>query len=409
MAEGRQYATPVLRLAAALLATAALAAAPTAAAVTGPLRTLVIPVTWGPEPLTEAEVQALVDRAAAFLATASYGRMTLAATVMPWQRAFNSAPDCRSGDAVGDAARTAAASAGVAPNGFARRVYLLPFDAASCNAEMPFAYAVRRDVTLVGLFEPMSLVHELGHTLALGHAKARVCSRVCVAEEYGDPWDVMAFGSGDFNPFEKAIAGWLGEPTVVRADGDYVLDQFELPSALPQALVVPTGRGELWIDHREPLGNDASLPPAAFGGIEVRQRLPAILSSGLGLHPTLLLAGPNETFELPGTFSAAVVGRSGTTVQVRFRWLDRTPPASARIGRPARRPDGLRLRWHAAFDADSGVDHYDVFLDGTRVATTANTRETVSIPRIGPHTLRVVAIDRAGNRGLAAARRFVLR
>jgi len=398
----------VRRLAGALLATAALAVAPPAAAVTGPLRTLVVPVTWGPQPLTDAEVQALVDRAGAFLATASYGRMTLAATVAPWQRAFTSAPDCLSGDGVGDAARAAAASAGYAPNGYARRVFLLPFDPGTCRSAGPLAYTVRRDVTLVGLFNPLSLAHELGHTLGLGHARERTCASACVDEEYGDPYDAMALGSGDFNPFEKWTAGWLDGITVVGADGDYVVDQFELPSSLPQALAIPTARGEYWVDYRRPLGNDAALPAAAFAGFEVRLRLPALLSSSLSLHPTLLLSRPATRFSAPDVFSLALVRTEETRAVVRFRWLDRTRPAEAALRRPFVGRDGLRLGWEPARDEDSGVDHYDVFLDGRRVGTTTATRETVARPRRGPHTLRVVAVDRAGNRGRAATRRFVL-
>lgn len=194
----------------------------------------------------------------------------------------------------------------------------------------------------------------------------------------------------------------------MRADGDYVVDQFELPSSLPQALAIPTAHGEYWVDYRRPLGNDAALPAAAFAGFEVRLRLPALLSSSLSLHPTLLLSRPATSFRAPDVFSLALVRTEETRAVVRFRWLDRTRPAAAALRRPFVARDGLRLEWEPARDAGSGVDHYDVFLDGRRVGTTTATRETVALPRRGPHTLRVVAVDRAGIRGRAATRRFVL-
>src|SRR5438552_655676 len=76
---------------------------------------------------------------------------------------------------------------------------------------------------------------------------------------YGDPLDTMAQGTFDFSPVEKWLLGWLPAPQVISCNGTYTLDQFEIPSRLPQALMVKTGRGQFWLDHREPLGNDLRL------------------------------------------------------------------------------------------------------------------------------------------------------
>jgi hypothetical protein len=406
----------VRRLAAALIATAALVAAPSAAAIAGPLRTLVMPVTWGPEPLSNPQAQAMVDGAATFLRNASFGKLTLAADITPVLPAFAAPPECDDIRAVRDAAITAAAAAGYDPLAYSRRVYLLPWDRASCGMPSPFAYTVGRDIVIVGLFRPETLAHELGHSFGLGHAHRESCTGSCVEYEYGDPRDAMALGTGDFNPLEKSLAGWLGAPAVADRDGDFTIDQFELPSALPQALVVPTARGEYWIDHREPLGNDIGLTGPAAQGIEVRLREPALLGAALLLTPSDLVSDPRnlsdgavvpgDAFTVRGVFSVAVLDHAGTAVGLRFHWLDTTPPGPSALKRPVSVRKGLRLAWSTPLERGSGVDRYELYLDGHRVATTGATSATVPEPVGGAHTVRVVAVDRAGNRGRATLRRF---
>jgi Gametolysin peptidase M11 len=407
----------VRRLLLALLVVAALATAPAASAIVGPLRTLVIPITWGPEPLDAPQVRALADGAGGFLATASFGRLTLAADTTPWLHVLATPPDCTDVRTLHDSAAPAAAAAGFDIDHYARRIYLLPFDAPSCSIEGPFGLTIGRDIIVDGRFRPETLAHELGHSFGLGHARRKICTPQCSLQEYGDPHDAMANANGDFNPLEKALAGWLPQLTVLAAAGDYPLDEFEVPSTQPQALVVSTAEGEYWIDHREPLGNDSALT-GATDGVEVRLRAEPLLSAALILTPSTLVSDPANqnggeisqggTFTVPGTFELSVLDHVGTHVDVRFRWLDDTAPGRVTIAQPSTRAGRTKFSWDASADAGSGVATYDLTLDGRRAGTTAAQQLTMPVAR-GRHVVGIVAVDRAGNRGRSTSRRFVVR
>jgi Gametolysin peptidase M11 len=407
----------VRRLLLAVLAAATLATAPAASAIVGPVRTLVIPVTWGPEPLDATQVRALADDTGRFVSTASFGRLTLLTDAAPWLHVLRAPPDCTNVRVLHDAAAPAAAAAGFDIDRYTRRIYLLPYDAASCSIEGSFALTIGREIIVDGRFRPETLAHELGHSFGLGHARRKTCLAQCDVDEYGDPHDAMANGTGDFNPLEKALLGWLPQLSVLTGPGDFVLDQFELPSSLPQALVVSTADGEYWIDHREPLGNDAGLAGPA-DGIEVRLRAEPLLSAALILTPSTLVSDPQNqsggvvlpdaTFTVPGSFELTVLNHVDTHVTVRFRWLDRTPPGRVAIAQPSARAGQVKLSWDASPDAGSGVAHYDITVDGRRAGSTSAQQLTVPATK-GRHVVGVIAIDRAGNRGRATTRRFVVR
>ena len=68
----------------------------------------------------------------------------------------------------------------------------------------------------------------------------------------------------------------------------------------------------------------------------------------------------------------------------------------------------VHVEWEPGTDAGSGVDHYVVSLDAKRRRVRADftlpTAWTFAPVAPGRHTVSVVAVDRAGNRGRPATR-----
>jgi hypothetical protein len=89
--------------------------------------------------------------------------------------------------------------------------------------------------------------------------------------------------------------------------------------------------------------------------------------------------------------------------------LARVPPRAPRFS--ASIVDGrVRVTWEDAVETGSGVAHYDIRVDGgAAVRFGADlTQEPIVVGRAlpGQHTVRVVAVDRAGNRSQPAVRRI---
>jgi hypothetical protein len=226
----------------------ALLAAPAGAAV-GELRVLVVPLTWGPALPAEQELRLALDDADAFFRRASFGRASISATIAQPVTGFVVPPSCFAGanedtglGAVALAARTAAARGGHDLGRYDRFVYVFP-DRVCGSAGLGSG----RDVLLAGGIG--GLVHELGHTFRLPHAGSAACA-TCAIREYGDPVSVMGHGSTDFSAWEKAQLGWLGSTRRVTANGTFALAPVDAAPAGPQALLLRTAVGTLWIERR---------------------------------------------------------------------------------------------------------------------------------------------------------------
>jgi hypothetical protein len=244
--------------------------------------------------------------------------------------------------------------------------------------------------------------------------------------EYGDPYDVMGHGPGQYNAWEKFTVGWLTNVVRPGAAGVFSVDQLERPSSLPQALVVTTARNEYWFDHREALLQDAFLAgsPLADGlfvhvGRMENPGLPSdypeqniLLPNPAGRGRDALL--PGDSFAERGAFELTLLAHSETHVDVRFRWTDRTRPARPRGIDIERRGRAIAVSWEPSFDRGSGVERYQLSIDGRRAASVTSdfrvgTQAVVRAGRRGRHVVAVVAVDRAGNRSPAALRTVVVR
>ena len=356
----------------------------------GNQRVLVVLATWGPQPFTREDVASAFGDAARFYDKSSFHQLSLSADVTPWLPAFTAAPACPDdlGDhlppAFSDPPDAAAAAAGYRVESYDRVMYVTARMA--CNWD---GLGVGRQIVLNADRNWNDMVHELGHTYGLAHARSEQC-RGCAKDEYGDPFSPMGHGQLDFSAYEKLQMGWLHEVAHIARAGDYRIGRPDVQGATPYALVVETGLHEYWIEQRL----DASPP-----GLVIRSIEPDL--SDFMAAPELLLyvpgltVGRGETFRIGGVFAVRYgVGR------VRFTWLDRTRPSP-----PSVSLRGSRITWSSR-DRGSGVASCAVAVDGRSIGR-GPASGTMTVPTVtsGTHRLSVTCVDRAGNRSRTTVRR----
>lgn len=308
-----RWVAPVAALLALFLATPA-------APETGQQRVLLVLATWGPEPYGTARVQSVVQEAERFVHVSSGGRLNLKIDVTRWSyvlvRPATCSHDWWDGGiprAVTGPGKRAAEQAGFRLTSYSRVVYVIP--ASPCVSG---GVADGHEAMLDGAFNTALLLHELGHTWSLAHAKSTLCVVLCGRDEYGDFYSVMGEGMDDFTVFEKLSMGWQPRVRVVRGTGTFTLGRADRPSALPVALRIPQGQLDWWFEYRPELHVSdpeyASLP----GGVLVRfvdkidivpgQGPPEILHLDPSRHgrPALI---PGDQFKLGGSFSVRFTKR----------------------------------------------------------------------------------------------------
>lgn len=384
---------------------------------------LVINVTWGPQPYAlDAIRRSVFEEADAYVREVSFGEAYLTGDSTPWLtiRRFDFC-DVTALSEMALAAKQAATAAGYDLSRYSRFVFGFP-RGAQCRYA---GYGAENHVWMLGTADSRIVQHELGHTFGLIHAWAIACP-TCRPVEYADPYDVMGRGAGHYNAHEKALAGWLTNVTTARANGEYLVDQLERKSDLPQAFVVHTASNDYWFDHREPIGRDAvfagtklveglevhASPGPADDGSSRYQPGNVLVQNPTGNGADVLL--PGESWGEQGVFRLTVLAREGTTVKFRFEWTDRTPPGKTTVYSPAGTVRSrLDVQWGKTTELGSGLAVYEVRLDGkvrARIDATGGRRRTaIAKPKRGRHVVTVAAIDRAGNRGKAGSTRFTVR
>jgi hypothetical protein len=375
----------------AAVATLAGAAAPTAPSAVGNERVLIVLATWGPQPFTPDDVSSAFAEAARFYDRSSFHQLELSADVTPWLPAYTTAPACPDdlGDHVPAAFSSppdaAAAAAGYRVESYDRVIYVTARMA--CNWD---GLGVGHQIVLNADRNWNDMVHELGHTYGLAHARRETC-RGCSKDEYGDPFSPMGHGQLDFSAYEKLQMGWLHEVAHISRPGTYRIGRPDVQGATPYALVVETGLHEYWVEQRL----DATPP-----GLVVRSIEPDLsdfmAAPELMLYIPELTVGKGETFRIGGVFSV----RYGGVGRVRFAWLDRTKPSA-----PSVSVRGGRITWTSR-DRGSGVASCTIAVDG-RTAGRGAASGTMTVPvRNGRHRVSVTCVDRAGNRSRATVRRL---
>lgn len=386
-----------------------------ASAVTGEMRTLYVLATWGPTPFTHEEAQRVAAEADAFFRSSSSGRFGMPGSVagpLHLPRAVFDSCDAT-------ALRNAASPSLFA--GYDRVAFVTPI-VDSCQF---FGEANPTEVLLNGRLFRNLAVHELGHTLGLGHASRWACTgRRCTIDEYGSGFSVMGGGDGDFNAYEKSRLEWLTGIVRPQGTGTHEIGAIDGPTTLPQALVVRTASSEFWFESR------GLTTPSFMGGSLQPPGVAVVAGPGPGgdasTYPreNLLLPNPRgggryaytpgESFLVPRIFRVTVARHAPESAALRFEWLDRVPPTRPRLRARATRRGRVRLAWEPARERGSGVEAYAVVADGRVVRRVRREIPLISwetslrLPA-GRHRVGVFAVDRAGNRGPLASVRLRVR
>lgn len=152
---------------------------------------------------------------------------------------------------------------------------------------------------------------------------------------YGDPYDTMGSGTGDFDSCEKWLLGWITRVTRVSQPAVYTLAPIEAQSTQAQGLIVTTTRNRYWFEVRRDPARDATGTLLMQGGLLVHAGPSPTIAPGLSSYGGLsnaLILDP--------------VGRGRPWLQARDRFggtrsvPDRGPAESGLLAQVALRLDG---------------------------------------------------------------------
>lgn len=353
---------------------------------------LVVPVQWsgnGPDGTTAASLTSVMAESSGWFDQVSGGRLGLSTTVRGWTTIGR--PNGACADPTYDFAydlrtRTATAlrAAGTDPSAY--DVVMIYFARTSAQTDCAWAgLGGGSSVWLAGYSDLGVVVHEIGHTLDLGHASRLRCTRAaavvslssaCTAIEYGDPTDIMGTSDAGFAAPHLDRLGWLAAaerrvlsvPTAGTTSTSSTLRPLARPGTGLRTIRVDHPDGSaFWIENRRRVGVDATRFPAAHQGVIVHLALAddvevpcegqisgcagtsfVIDARPTDASPESVAVDPATGWRSPdGTVQIDVTGTSGddVTVAVLLTAPTAAPPAitSVDIGR-----DGTVVRWTGA-------------------------------------------------------------
>lgn len=295
------------------------------------------------EPISQSAAQTLIDSSVnAYIEAASYGQVSLTATVtpllrMPRTKAYYAYSIARDDQLRSDALAAAAAldPAYAAANFDYDIVAFKHFPEWTTPSWAKQGY---RGLWLNGYFGWPLVSHELGHNFGLPHAGTFETTGSIIGpgsgDEYGHPWDMMGKGgtagtsmkvADHFNASFKHRLGWLssGELQVVTSSGTHRLYAYEttIGSGL-HALKIPRGDGagrSHWVEFRQGQTTNALL----MSGVSINRDTPTPFNAAsllLDMTPASSGGVSDSALVIGRTFSdwnagihVTPIGKGGTT------------------------------------------------------------------------------------------------
>lgn len=261
----------------------------------------------------------------------SYQQAWLTGNVFGWYTLPINSTDTCDQNAIANAAKTAAAAAGVNLSAYTRLVFAFPQN--SCTwAGLSSVGNLPSQSFINGQMTQYVVGHELGHAFGLFHAHGLDCDvsatgNTCLYDEYADKVDTMGVGYGHFNAAQKERLGWLNYNaapaiTTVQSSGSYVIEPLESTGANAKGLKIlkstdPTTGAKTWyyLEYRQPVGVDAYItsssiyyPQNILAGVLIHTATDGAGNSNhlLDMTPASLSAYPTQDL----SDSALIVGRS---------------------------------------------------------------------------------------------------
>ena len=277
----------------------------------GPQSTIVIsvaPTGWTYGLSVEDARRVVFDRVNDIFNRFSYGRTSLVGISVVYNVPYDVSHGCNIPE-LRTLANQAAVNAGITLSQYVRRIYFL-FGITGCPWGGTAAIFSSYTEGWFVVHAPETVAHELGHTFGLLHAKSASCPNAffaptgCQISEYGNLFDIMGTGTGDFNLIGKEALGWVNAATMppltlFAASGTYTFDSLDTPH-------IGVTKGVKIAHSMQPSG----LPRWLY--LEYRQAAPygVLFSVGRPTENWLL----DATFETPNYFGDAglAVGRTVT-------------------------------------------------------------------------------------------------